>query len=31
VRRLVVLGAYEKLGVTDLNAGDPMEWVARTA
>lgn len=28
VRRLVVLGAYETLGITDLDAGDPMEWVA---
>lgn len=28
VRRLVVLGAYENLGITDLDAGDPMEWVA---
>lgn len=31
VRRLVVLGAYEKLGITDLKAGDPMEWVAEPA
>ncbi len=31
VRRLVVLGAYEKLGITDLHAGDPMEWVAEPA
>jgi hypothetical protein len=31
VRRLVVLGAYEKLGITDLRAGDPMEWVAEPA
>ncbi|MCF6379664.1 AraC family transcriptional regulator [Nocardioides KLBMP 9356] len=31
VRRLVVLGAYEKLGITDLAAGDPIEWVAQTA
>jgi AraC-like DNA-binding protein len=30
VRRLVVLGAYEKLGITDLAAGDPIEWVAGT-
>lgn len=29
VRRLVVLGAYENLGITDLDAGDPAEWVAR--
>ena len=29
VRRLVVLGAYEKLGITDLAAGDPIEWVAQ--
>jgi AraC family transcriptional regulator len=28
VRRLVVLGAFENLGITDLDAGDPMEWVA---
>ena len=28
VRRLVVLGAYENLGITDLDAGDPAEWVA---
>lgn len=28
VRRLVVLGAYEKLGITDLEAGDPAHWVA---
>src|SRR6478735_3884976 len=27
VRRLVVLGAFETLGITDLDAGDPMEWV----
>ena len=31
VRRLVVLGAYEALGITDLHAGDPMEWVAEPA
>lgn len=31
VRRLVVLGAYENLGITDLDAGDPMEWVAAPA
>ena len=31
VRRLVVLGAFENLGVTDLDAGDPMEWVAEPA
>ena len=30
VRRLVVLGAYDTLGVTDLHAGDPMEWVAES-
>ncbi len=29
VRRLVVLGAFENLGITDLHAGDPMEWVAQ--
>ncbi len=28
VRRLVVLGALETYGITDLDAGDPMEWVA---
>ncbi|GAA1939352.1 helix-turn-helix domain-containing protein [Nocardioides hwasunensis] len=28
VRRLVVLGAFESLGITDLDAGDPAEWVA---
>jgi AraC family transcriptional regulator len=28
VRRLVVLGAFENLGINDLDAGDPMEWVA---
>ena len=28
VRRLVVLGAYETLGITDLDAGDPAQWVA---
>lgn len=31
VRRLVVLGALETSGITDLDAGDPMEWVARPA
>lgn len=31
VRRLVVLGAFENLGITDLDAGDPMEWVAAPA
>jgi AraC-like DNA-binding protein len=31
VRRLVVLGAYETLGITDLQAGDPLEWVAEPA
>jgi hypothetical protein len=31
VRRLVVLGAFENLGITDLDAGDPMEWGARPA
>ena len=31
VRRLVVLGAFENLGITDLAAGDPMEWVAQPA
>jgi AraC family transcriptional regulator len=31
VRRLVVLGAYENLGITDLAAGDPIEWVAESA
>jgi hypothetical protein len=31
VRRLVVLGAFESLGITDLDAGDPMEWVAQPA
>jgi AraC family transcriptional regulator len=28
VRRLVVLGAYENLGITDLDAGDPAPWLA---
>jgi AraC-like DNA-binding protein len=28
VRRLVVLGAFETLGITDLDAGDPAQWVA---
>lgn len=31
VRRLVVLGAFETLGITDLDAGDPMQWVAEPA
>ena len=31
VRRLVVLGALENLGITDLDAGDPMVWVAAPA
>lgn len=31
VRRLVVLGAYENLGITDLDAGDPAHWVAGPA
>jgi len=31
VRRLVVLGALERLGITDLDAGDPMEWVGAPA
>jgi hypothetical protein len=31
VRRLVVLGAFESLGITDLDAGDPMEWVGAPA
>ena len=31
VRRLVVLGAYENLGITDLEAGDPAHWVAEPA
>ena len=31
VRRLVVLGAYENLGITDLDAGDPAGWVASPA
>jgi AraC-like DNA-binding protein len=31
VRRLVVLGAFETLGITDLDAGDPAQWVAGTA
>ena len=30
VRRLVVLGAYETLGITDLDAGDPAQWVAES-
>ena len=31
VRRLVVLGAFETLGITDLDAGDPAQWVAEPA
>ncbi len=31
IRRPVVLGAYEKLGITDLLAGDLMEGVAQPA
>jgi AraC family transcriptional regulator len=31
VRRLVVLGALETLGITDLDAGDPSGWVAEPA
>lgn len=31
VRRLVVLGALETHGITDLDAGDPAEWVAQPA
>ena len=31
VRRLVVLGALEDLGITDLDAGDPASWVAQPA
>jgi hypothetical protein len=31
VRRLVVLGAFESLGITDLDAGDPMDWVGTPA
>ena len=31
VRRLVVLGAFENLGITDLDAGDPALWVAQPA
>jgi AraC family transcriptional regulator len=31
VRRLVVLGALENLGITDLDAGDPMEWMGAPA
>ena len=31
VRRLVVLGAFESLGITDLDAGDPMEWMGSPA
>ncbi len=31
VRRLVVLGAFENHGITDLDAGDPMEWVGARA
>lgn len=31
VRRLVVLGALENLGITDLDCGDPATWVAQPA
>jgi hypothetical protein len=31
VRRVVVLGAFETAGITDLDAGDPIEWVATPA
>ncbi|MBS2938703.1 helix-turn-helix transcriptional regulator [Nocardioides sp. J2M5] len=31
VRRLVVLGALETHGITDLDAGDPAAWVAQPA
>jgi len=31
VRRLVVLGAFETLAITDLDAGDPMEWMGSPA
>jgi AraC-like DNA-binding protein len=31
VRRVVVLGAFETAGITDLDAGDPIEWVAAPA
>lgn len=31
VRRLVVLGAFETLGITDLDSGDPAQWVAQPA
>lgn len=29
VRRVVVLGAFESFGITDLDAGDPADWVSR--
>ncbi|PUA80364.1 helix-turn-helix domain-containing protein [Nocardioides currus] len=29
VRRVVVLGALESFGITDLDAGDPIDWVSR--
>jgi AraC-like DNA-binding protein len=31
VRRVVVLGALETAGITDLDAGDPAQWVASPA
>ena len=31
VRRVVVLGALETAGITDLDAGDPAQWVAAPA
>jgi AraC family transcriptional regulator len=31
VRRVVVLGALETFGITDLDAGDPADWVSRTS
>ena len=31
VRRVVVLGAFESFGITDLDAGDPIDWVSRTS
>jgi AraC-like DNA-binding protein len=30
-RRVLVLGALSDAGITDLGAGDPMDWVARPA
>jgi AraC family transcriptional regulator len=30
-RRVLVLGALSDAGITDLGAGDPMEWVAQPA